>query len=272
MNHLACAAAGALLGCIYVFPGAAAQAARDGLSLWALTLVPALGPAMALCLYVCTHLGKKRRLMLLAAVLCGSPGGARLMQEGKLQGQAAARCAAFTGVMSPMFFLGAVSGWLGSTRAAAVYFCHLLAACLTGLCIRGKGRPAFSVRPLSFSHCVQQSVQALLHVGLILTTASVAAEMAANALPFLPESAAVALHCLLEITGGAARLCLSPSPLRLPLLCAAVSFGGLSILAQNSIFWQQSGLGPGKLAVLRGVHGLIAFLLCFFLQNVVVIG
>ena len=42
------------------------------------------------------------------------------------------------------------------------------------------------------------------------------------------------------------------------LLCAACSFGGLSLLMQNAAFWQESGVRIGQLFLLRLLHGLLA--------------
>ena len=273
MGRMGCVLAGALLGAVYVFPGEAAIMARDGLTLWARTLVPSLGPGMALCLYVCTHLGKNGRVLVPAAMLCGSPGGARLMQEGKVSGKAASHAAAVTGVMSPMFFLGAVSGWLGSEQeGAVVYVCHVLAALVTGMCIKGNEKNEGGLQPVPFFQCIGQSVQALLNVGFVIMFFSVAAGMVSVVFPFLPEKISVYLHCLTEVTGGAERLCRLAGRFRLPLLCFFTSFGGCSILMQNHLFWRQSGIGMGRLAAIRLVHGCIGFVLCFFMENLLFFG
>lgn len=273
MGKIGCLLAGALLGAVYVFPGEAASAAWKGLTMWARTLVPSLGPGMVLCLYVCTHLGRNGGVLVPAAMLCGSPGGARLMQEGGMNARAAIHAAAVTGVMSPMFFLGAVSGWLGSEReGAAVYVCHVLSAWLTGICIKGSGKNEGKLQPVPFFQCIAQSVQALLNVGFVVMIFSVAAGMFSLAFPFLPEHISVCLHCLMEVTGGAERLCRMKGKLRLPLLCFFTSFGGCSILMQNHLFWRQSGIGMGRLAAIRGMHGCIGFVLCFFMENLLFIG
>ena len=273
MGKIGCMLAGAMLGAVYVFPGEAVQAAWEGLCVWGRTLVPSLGPGMALCLYICTHLRGNGRLLVPAAMLCASPGGARLMQEKKLLGRDAAHGIAVTGVMSPMFFLGAVSGWLGSEReGAAVYLCHIAAALLTGLCIKGKSKNEAQLQPVPFLQCVHQSIQALLNAGFILMFFSAAARMMALALPFLPQDICVYLHCMLEVTGGTEKLCrLNVKPM-LPIICFFTSFGGCSVLIQNHLFWQQSGIRIGQLAGIRLIHGLFSFVLCFFLENILFIG
>ena len=75
-----------------------------------------------------------------------------------------------------------------------------------------------------------------------------------------PEVPAL-LWALLEIGGGAhALLDVSPTP-DLPLLCALCSFGGLSIWMQNLLFLGKS-IRPGKLLLLRLLHGAAAYGVC----------
>jgi len=72
------------------------------------------------------------------------------------------------------------------------------------------------------------------------------------------------LHALLEIGGGAYALleagqkgCV-PSHILYPLLCAACSFGGLSIWLQNLAYTGQS-IRPAALLLYRAVHGALSF-------------
>ena len=60
---------------------------------------------------------------------------------------------------------------------------------------------------------------------------------------------------------------LAPAEL-LPLLCAACSMGGLSILLQNFTFWHGSGLSLPRLLRARILHALIAGSLCLLLTRV----
>ena len=70
------------------------------------------------------------------------------------------------------------------------------------------------------------------------------------------------LQCLLEVTCGV-RSIVSLSPALAPAyICAACSFGGLSLLLQNAAFWQESGLTLIQLAMLRLIHALCAFAAC----------
>lgn len=271
MAFFSCVLIGALLGVLYIFPHPAAEAARDGLQAWAFSLVPSLGPAMALCLYLCSHLPGKRPLQILSAVLCGSPGGARLMQENVYDTKSALHDAALTGVISPLFFLSALSQWMQNKQAAVLlYFCHLCGACLSALCIPGKAaRPSVSA-PLSLPKCVQQAVTSLLQVGYYVMLGFVSARMIRCVFPDLPPFLAALLQSLAEVTGGTKQMIAGGFPL--PLLCAVISLGGLSILMQNHAYWKEKGISLLHLAGIRLLHGFLSGILCFFLQNLPFIG
>lgn len=103
---------------------------------------------------------------------------------------------------------------------------------------------------------------ALLTVGLCMMLGCAAARLAACAFPRLPGWAAAALQCALEVTGGVKALIGLGLTHPAPLVCAACSFGGLSILLQNAAFWQESGVGMGKLLLLRAAHAFLSAALC----------
>ncbi len=261
---LEAAAFGALAGAMMVFPGAAAEAAGEALSLWARAVVPVLGPFMACMLMVSGRLGGSAVMRTAMGWLCGSPGGARLMREMGLRGRGALRAAAMTGTMSPMFFIGTVGGWLGNGRIGWVIFiCHLLGAFAIGLCIR---RPEPSdappVAPMPLGAALRESALALLAVALCMMLGCVAARMAACSFPSLPVEARTALQCTLEVTAGVKAILSLSTSFAPALICAACSFGGLSLLLQNAAFWQDSGVTIGQLALLRLFHALLSGALC----------
>ena len=262
---LEAAAFGALAGAMTVFPGAAAEAARTALTLWMRAVAPSLGPFMVCMLMVSSRLNGGAALRTAMGWLCGSPGGARLMREAGLRGRGAVRAAAMTGTMSPMFFLGTVSGWLGDARAGRlILLCHIAGAALLGLCMpKGEKAAPVPAAPVALSQALRDSALALLTVALCMMLGCAAARMAACAFPRLPGWAAAGLQCGLEVTGGVKALIGLGLPHTSALVCGACSFGGLSILLQNAAFWQESGVGVGKLLLLRMVHGIISAALCF---------
>ena len=261
---LSAAAFGALAGAMIVFPEAAAEAAYQALSLWARAVAPVLGPFMACMLMISSRLGGGRAARTVMGWLCGSPGGARLMREARLRGRSAIRAAAMTGTMSPMFLIGTVGAWLGDRRLGWVIFlCHVLGALGVGLGIRPVEKAEASApAPMPLGTALRESALALLTVALCMMLGCVAARMAACALPGLPAEMQAFLQCALEVTGGVKSIIALHTPCAAPLICGVVSFGGLSLLTQNAAFWQDSGVGIGRLALLRLLHAALSAVLC----------
>lgn len=268
MRRLTAALFGALCGAMLAFPQQAAQAALDALTLWARSVAPVLFPFMLCAVMISSRIRAGGAQLTALAWLCGSPGGARLITPLAPQGARALRCAAMTGTMSPLFLVGTVGAWLQSGAAGwRVLGCHLGGAWLAGLCFgRGKEPPA-APAPVPLGRAMTDCATALLSVAGCMALGSVAAAMGACALPRLPAGAAVALRCALEVTGGVHALAETALPLRVPLICAAVSFGGLSILLQNAAYWRTCGVSLGRLALLRLLHAAIAFCLCLLAEG-----
>lgn len=255
---------GALAGAMMAFPQEAAAAAAQGLWLWARAIAPVLGPFMACMLMLTSRVKGGIWFRYALGWLCGSPGGARLMQEAGLKGSLALRSAAITGTMSPMFFLGTLSAWLESPSAGQLILaCHIAGALLTGLCIAVKEEwTAPKPSPMALGAALRESALALLTVALCMMLGCVAARMARCAFPRLPAWAGAGIQCALEVTAGVKSLIALRTPFAVPLSCAACSFGGLSILLQNAAFWQESGVKPAQLLLLRLVHAALSGLLC----------
>ncbi|MBQ9264956.1 MAG: hypothetical protein IJ189_12210 [Clostridia bacterium] len=265
MKRWSAAAFGALAGAMLVYPGEAAEAAWQGMMLWARAVAPVLGPFMACMLMITSRLSGGPWLRVALSWLGGSPGGARLMQGMNLTGRDAVRYAAMTGTMSPMFFLGTVSAWLGDAVAGRIILlCHIAGALLLGLCVKKTGdTPAPACQPMPLGTALRESALALLTVALCMMLGCVAARMASCAFPELPPSAAAALQCALEVTAGVKALIEWPGTYTAPLVCAACSFGGLSLLLQNAAFWQDSGVTLSQLFFLRLLHAMLSGALCF---------
>ena len=258
---------GILAGAMIAFPSEAAAGAADGLALWARAVVPVLGPFLACMLMLSSRVGGGLWLRTVMGWLCGSPGGARLMRESGLQGRNALRAAAMTGTMSPMFFLGTVSAWIGNPSAGRlILFCHIVGALLLGMMIPAGKKPApRPASPMPLAQAFRDSALALLTVAVCMMLGCAASRLTACAFPGLPDWSMAALQCALEVTGGVKALTGLGLSKPEPMVCAACSFGGLSILLQNAAFWRDSGVGAGKLLLLRTAHAIVSGVLCFVL-------
>lgn len=159
---------GALLALLFLYPQAAMQGVRTGLSLWANAVLPALLPFFVLTSLLlesgalhalspivsplCRLLRIPRNAggVLLAGWLSGAPNGARLaaalVARGELTSSETARLLSAITVTSPLFLVGTVGLALGNPLLGGlIYGIHLLAAICNGLLWRGHGpapRPA----------------------------------------------------------------------------------------------------------------------------------
>ncbi len=284
------------------FPAATMDAARQGLLLWAQAVLPALLPYLVCCQLLSatgalsrlgTPLDRLSRALLccpgeavpvaLLAFLGGSPAGARLIAlrhgQGAFTRAEAERLACLTGTVSPMFLLGTLPMWMRWPGAGVrLVAAHLIGALVAGLafarCLRSDTLPMPRiVRPtrapgnLSVGDAVSGAAQAMLTVGGCIVLATVAARLLSCAWPGMPPGVAAGAHALLEMAGGSAALIalpLSPRAL-LALVSAAVSFGGLSILAQNAAFLAPLGVRASVLLSARLLHAGIAAVLAWLL-------
>lgn len=266
-GHMTAALFGVLAGAMLTYPQQAADTAWQALTLWARAVVPVLGPFMVCAVMISGRIGNGTAPCVAAAWICGSPGGAKVFQTFQLKGKNALRYAAMTGTMSPMFFLGTLSGWLGNPAAGFVIFlCHITGAFITGLFFpKKKAIHTPDSSPASLTAALQSCAPSLCVIALCMMMGSVCARMVQCAMPRLPDTVAAALQCILEVTAGTQALISLHAPFLMPLLCAACSFSGFSILLQNAVFWRESGLTLASLIPIRLIHAVISGILCLLL-------
>ena len=255
------------------------------------SVMPALFPMMVLNGLSARLSGREKRWMTVGFCwLAGSPASAQrlegLRERGELPERALLPLAAATGVMSPLFFVGSLGSrlpnpaggwllltahWLGALAAAGLI--HRLSRRFSSMekaePVRPEERTAGRTSLLAaLPDSLRQAGTALLSVcGAMMLFSILAAFFRQGLSALLPGWAAdhpevpALLWALLEIGGGAhALLDVSPTP-DLPLLCALCSFGGLSIWMQNLLFLGKS-IRPGKLLLLRLLHGAAAYGVC----------
>ncbi|MDY4062154.1 MAG: hypothetical protein SO010_04505 [Candidatus Limiplasma sp.] len=256
------------------------------------SVMPALFPMMVLNGLSARLSGREKRWMTVGFCwLAGSPASAQrlegLRERGELPERALLPLAAATGVMSPLFFVGSLGSrlpnpaggwllltahWLGALAAAGLI--HRLSRRFSSMekaeTVRPEQRTATGRTSLlaALPDSLRQAGTALLSVcGAMMLFSILAAFFRQGLSALLPGWAAdhpeipALLWALLEIGGGAhALLDVSPTP-DLPLLCALCSFGGLSIWMQNLLFLGKS-IRPGKLLLLRLLHGAAAYGVC----------
>lgn len=263
---------GAFAGAVLVYPRAAFDAAAEGLLSFATGLLPALLPLLTALLLLSSRV-KDCRLLLPLAALSGAPGGARLLAP-RCTGKGALLCAAVSGTLSPMFFLGTLAAWTNGARfAALLYAVHLLSMALSALpLLLGAALPKDKdITPLSLGAAALEAARAMLIACVLVTLGCVASGLLAVIFPALSPLSRSALSALVEIAGGARQLCALPLTrgelfLLLSFFCA---FGGLSVQAQNAAFLSKSGVKGVQLCLLGLFRGLLALLLGLLLRPLV---
>ncbi len=264
------------------FPDAASHTALEALRIWGLTVVPSLFPYMVLCQSLSAlMMAKPERLLLLSPVLGllgGSPAGSAALATGISASSVLPRytlsLCALTGTISPMFFLGPVSAWLGTQAdGMRLLFAHLggaAAAAAAAMPLTSKRSIPSPLRKQDFSspNPIIRSIDAILHVGGCIIFFSVVVGCVSHAFPALDQRTQAIIHAVFEVSGGMQALINSPLSRRgsLILLAAASGLSGFSILSQNLFFLAPVGIGMKHLLFLGFLRAagaaLIMALLC----------
>lgn len=176
-------------------------------------------------------------------------------------------------------------GWLGSpARCALLFAVQLLGAVLNGLLWRNHGavadepqeQPSFSPEsPLrALPEALRQSSLSLLFIGAaialfsslaaVLDAVGIIGALERVLLWAIPKDAVrPLLSGFLEVSGGCRQMAQAALslPLRLSLICALTSFGGISVLCQSQVFLKGS-VRPAIYFCQRLTHAALSFALC----------
>lgn len=261
MRQLAKAAAlGALLGLIAAWPEAAMDAVRSACRQWAGRVAPALFPYMVISrlLLACSRSG---RLLVPLALLGGSPASAKLIHQSGARGAQAQRYAALCATASPMFLLGTLGGgWrmLVAHWAGAV-LSYIAIAALFPVGTKKTDAPGNPLPPVSLAESIRDGAQAMLFICGCMAFFAVLIALYDRLLPGGTLAA-----CALEMATGCLRLGALglPEAQTTPLLCAAASFGGLSVFVQNAAFLRPAGVRLVWQLGARLVHAGAAYAVC----------
>ena len=300
-ERLISALLGAAAGAVIAYPQIAFAAAKAGLEAFCLSVLPALLPLLFLMLLLSSRVKRSVPALIPMGLLCGSPGGARLLAPLCADRQTACFCAAVCGTMSPMFFLGTLSAWAGVPQAGPpLLLSHVGGALLCGGAVRitqklrerkNKKNKGATQSPSSMDQTVSartasvpytavphgdsvlsvgraalQAAQAMLTACACVTLGFVLSALLSAILRVSPLLDA-ALSALIEVTGGAKKLCALtlPKGVLLPALAFATGFGGLSIQMQNAAFIAERGVKIRDLCLLWLLRGALSSLLCALL-------
>lgn len=269
---------------------AAAEGARRGLSVCAVSLVPSLLPFFTLSdLLAALGLadilsaragGLMRRLFRVSgagaqAFFLGITGGyplgasavARLRRDGLITRDEAERLLPFCNNSGPAFILGAVGGTLGSPLAGAIlYIAHVLAAVCVGLLMRPKApspsASASAAPPPSFSaafpKAAAQAVASTVTVcGYVILFSALLGML--SPLERLPPLWRALCAGFVELGSGAACLGgLTASPEALAAASFILGWGGLSVHCQTLAAVEGTDIKTARHTAGRAIGGVIS--------------
>ncbi len=288
--------AGAVLVAILFFlvsPARYGQSVLDGISLWAVCVLPATFPFLFLTSLftrfplfgkiskaVAPTAGRLFRVSgtggcaAVLGALSGYPVGARtvydLIQSGMIGKDESFRLACLATTTGPMFLIGAVgSGMLGRPALGALMFvCHLIGVWTVSFVLaRGKKRPS-AAAPLpqkggnALYESLYGSVISILCVGGSIALFYAFGQIVLDILPPMPSWAEGLVRGLLEMTSGCKAFD-SCTPLSLAVCCFFVTFGGVCVLVQELAFLTEAGIKPLPFLGVKLLQGLLAGLLCY---------
>lgn len=284
-----------------LFPLRYTESVREGISLWAVSVLPATFPFLFL---TATFTGLKLYPRLSRAVspaagalfrvsgeggcaaflsvLSGYPVGARtvldLYNGGRVGKEETFRLAALCTTTGPMFMVGAVGARMfQSARAGWILLLSHLAAVWTVcffLRFTGKKQPRSAPAPSAaprgngLYENLMNSVLSVLCVGgsiaLFYAFGQMLADLGAFAGITDPTLCAVA-RGLLEMTSGCKLLSEIKTPLSLALACFLVTFGGSCVIMQQLAFLSRAQVKALPFIAVKLLQGILSAAICFAL-------
>lgn len=277
------------------FPARYGESVKKGISLWAVSVLPATLPFFFLVtLFTGRGLFERTSRLLsplsgklfrisgagasafLLSAISGYPVGARtildLSKSGRLQEEEAFRVACLATTSGPAFLVGAVgSGMFQSAAAGAlIYCCHLGGIVAVSFLLRfGAKKPTRALPPpreeVPLGEALSRAVLSVLFVGGAVAIFYAFGEMISDlaALVGAPPALGAVVRGLLEMTGGCALFAQTPSPLSYAACAFFVTFGGLCVLVQQSAFLAGAKVKFLPFVLVKFVQGVLAALLAY---------
>ncbi len=261
----------------------------DGITVWALNVLPALFPFSVLSALMLNNISASKKfsltqlifgiknadLVFLASIMCGYPIGAKTICNccGTQQSLQATQLCTFCNTASPVFVLATVARFANSTKVAwIILLSHWFSAIICGILFRG----SFTKEPLhvnhttdkTFAEIISDSTLSVLTVGGIIALFFMFCSVLCK-LPFAQNTAVKFLFGLVEMTSGVIALCNVGNPIAVCVLCSAIiSFGGICVALQSLNFLQQCGVKPKHYYIIKTVQASVAtitsYVFCIF--------
>lgn len=253
-----------ILGCMVLNPAAYLAITLDGLTAWALNVLPSVLVFVFLT-KVLTSLGSLEKAskifskpmralygapqsssyVFMMSVLSGYPVGSKMIadlyESDKITRTDAFRMSAFCSNSGPMFIIGAVgAGMFGDARIGYIIFAsHLLSALLNGLIyrkIKVKDLPRNGTEKrqnVDLAQMVLDSALSLISVGTIIAIFFVVIASLGPILSLFPPPVAALCSGLIEITKGSQMFGALGGKMAVVLASFVITFGGISTILQS---------------------------------------
>jgi len=265
---------------LLLYPRVVISAAREGLLLWFLTVLPSLLPFM-IATNMLVKLGFFRRMnaglaAFITGLVSGYPMGAKTVGDmchaGDIEPKTARWLLTFCNNAGPSFIVGAVGiGMFGSASVGyALWLTHILAALMIGLpgwfkqeneSLRKKRKNPHETLPMGrvLGDSVKNAMEGMLFVGGLIIFFNVASQVLRTIASIESPLLMGLLGGFLEVTGGVRTISSQNVGFATLVLAAAViGFGGLSVHAQALHFTTCAGMRPMVYFMYKALHGLLA--------------
>ncbi len=282
------------------------QSFFDGVSVWAINVLPALFPFMVIsALIVKINLFKKTKgkdfaktlflappssgYIFAVSLMCGYPVGAKMISErygeGALNTVQCTKLCTFCSTAGPVFIVGTIGAkLLENGKAAAILAAsHLLSAFLNGIVYRNafKDNTENSARNINdeptasaLSDAISTSLLSVLSVGGLIALFYMLCDMIES---FLPAWCAgegqlltAYLFGLLEMTNGCIKVCAAADTATATVLCCSlVSFGGMCVFMQCMTFLSRCGVKAKHVLFMKITQSALSTLVCFPLAKLI---
>ena len=278
-----------------LFPARYLQCVRDGVSLWAVSVLPAAFPLLFLTgLLAGTPLFTRFARVLFPffrlfgvsgaggccaclSMLSGYPAGAKSIADvymrGALSKNETLRAAALASTSGPYFLVGVAGAAMagGAAPGWAMLCAHFSGGLLPVFLLarfvpkEEETRAIALPNPADVPPALSSSVLAVLTVGGAVALFYCFGCMLSDLLAPLcmPETLCNILVGLMEMTSGCARLLAAPTALHVSLATFLVTFGGLCVLLQQWTFLAGTGVPLGKFLLIKLAQAVTAALLAY---------
>ncbi len=278
-------------------PARYAACVREGVSLWAVSVLPSVFPFLFLTAILSDMRAFRafsRRIspffvrvfnisgtggsILLLSVLSGYPVGARTVASCREKNALAEgelfRLSCLCSTTGPVFLAGVVGGAMFSDARLGwlMLLCHLCAVLGTGLILRIRTprirafTPPPAAKNTGIFDYIYNAVISILCVGGSIALFACFSQMSVDLLRLDPDGLPAAIvRGLTEMTTGCSLLSANATPLSLSLCCFFVTFGGMCVLTQQLAYLAPLGVPPLKFILVKFVQGVLASALCYLL-------